>query len=290
MLTVLLVLATAATAQLPVRVADINTTTSPNPSSSPRDFVALGQKTYFVATTPTTGYEIFVTDGTAAGTTLVVDTVPGLNGFSRVLPGATTGSRFVYFQADDGVTGKELWVTDGTAAGTKRVADMIPGLLSSTPDGFVLSRGRVVFAAEGDAAGRELWAIDPGASVQTIGRGCGAGTRVPRLAMDDPVLGAPIRFRGRNAFVASSVNLFVAGGHSRPLSLGADCRVFVDPASMALIGAAPVAAAAWSHTAGAVPNVAALVGIPLSAQALFAPTDATRGFDLSGGLRLVLGR
>ncbi len=243
----------------------------------------------FTAARGGTGTEPWISDGTVAGTRPLKDIYPGATS-SRLLPGATTGSRFVYFQADDGVTGKELWVTDGTAAGTKQVADMVPGFLSSAPDGFVLSRGRVVFAADGDAAGRELWSVDPGASVQSIGRGCGGGTRVPRLSMDDPVLGAPIRFHGRDAFVGSSVNLFVAGGHPRPLSLGASCRVFVDPSSMALVGAWPVTASTWSNTVGAVPNLAALVGAPLSAQALFAPTDAARGFDLSGGLWLVVGR
>ncbi len=49
---------------------DINTAPS---SSSPRGFVDVGGTVFFVATTRTTGDELWKSDGTASGTTLVKD-------------------------------------------------------------------------------------------------------------------------------------------------------------------------------------------------------------------------
>ena len=59
--------------------------------------------------------ELWVTDGTAAGTRSVASL-----GAASISNLTTIGSR-VFFSIDDGVHGQELWTSDGTAAGTVMV-------------------------------------------------------------------------------------------------------------------------------------------------------------------------
>ncbi|HEX8253438.1 MAG TPA: carboxypeptidase regulatory-like domain-containing protein [Thermoanaerobaculia bacterium] len=73
-------------------------------SSHPRDFVRVGAKTFFLANA---GEEIWVTDGTAAGTTKVA---------SGTWSGAAEFKGSLYF-----VQAGALWRTDGTPAGTVQV-------------------------------------------------------------------------------------------------------------------------------------------------------------------------
>ena len=61
-----------------------------------------------------------MTDGTAAGTTLVADINPG-SGSSYAYGFTALGNGTALFSANDGTHGYELWVTDGTAAGTTLV-------------------------------------------------------------------------------------------------------------------------------------------------------------------------
>src|SRR5688500_11737495 len=71
------------------------------------------------------GRELWRTDGTAAGTSLVTTfSSPSFGGnFQSV---ATVGDR-VFYQASAAQRGPELWMTDGTPAGTVLVKDIFPG-------------------------------------------------------------------------------------------------------------------------------------------------------------------
>lgn len=127
-------------------VADLN----PGPgSSSPEGLATLwcGGRllTFFVANTPAFGSEVWVTDGTAAGTTLLVDANPG--------PGDGMGD-FPKFDAFDGrvafVTGfpsGRLWVTDGTPAGTTDVfGSNPPGILTESHE-RISYKDKLLFSA-----------------------------------------------------------------------------------------------------------------------------------------------
>ena len=85
------------------------------------------------------GAELFVTDGTAAGTKLVADLDPGqsatLSGFKQF------GDKILFTYQEDGFYAPAIWVTDGTAVGTIK-------LLSSAPAGafgFVDFGGKELF-------------------------------------------------------------------------------------------------------------------------------------------------
>lgn len=88
------------------------------------------------------GPELYRTDGTAAGTTLVADIMPGSQGSA---PAEFFEWNGVTYFAASGPEGRELWTTDGTAAGTKLVADLVPGPDSGRPGGFVEAGGKLFF-------------------------------------------------------------------------------------------------------------------------------------------------
>ncbi len=71
---------------------------------------------FFIAYTGENGCELWKSNGTAAGTVLVKDMVPGNPGSdARDL---TAVGKTLFFVNDDGVHGRQLWKSDGTAAGT----------------------------------------------------------------------------------------------------------------------------------------------------------------------------
>ncbi|HYC91524.1 MAG TPA: ELWxxDGT repeat protein [Thermoanaerobaculia bacterium] len=157
--TVLLAAAAGLHAQTPYLVKDINTTVSADTeSSSPRDFIAYGGRTYFVATTPAEGPELWRTDGSGGGTALVADIIPGSSGSSPTLLAVVNG--LLLFNARTVDHGLELWATDGSAAGTRRVLDINPGPNSSTPAARFPQGSRMLFSADDGTNGRELWVTD----------------------------------------------------------------------------------------------------------------------------------
>jgi ELWxxDGT repeat protein len=176
-------------------VADINP--GPNgsfpgaPSGAPPAMFPLGDgRAVFAAEDGANGRELWVSDGTAAGTYLLADLWPGtFNPYpgSGDYPGSSSPSNFValgpgriLFTASDGDRGTELWITDGTADGTRIVADLWAGTTIPYPGAsptaagsrpgsiLALGDGRAVFAAEDGEHGRELWITD----------GTEAGTRL----------------------------------------------------------------------------------------------------------------
>jgi len=133
--------------------------------------MALGDRLLFTAYDPDTGNELFVSDGTVAGTGLVADIRPGDLGSLRNLWGTVLDAHAL-FLADDGVSGAELWSSDGTAAGTMLLRDINPG-----PDGTsgwtvpVVSGCRAYFLASSPATGEELWTTDGTAAGTTLAAG-----------------------------------------------------------------------------------------------------------------------
>src|SRR6185503_18015868 len=72
-------------------------------------------KLFFTADDGSTGEELWVSDGTLAGTVRVKDINPGAASSN---PGALTAvGTVLFFAADNGVNGRELWKSDGTTLG-----------------------------------------------------------------------------------------------------------------------------------------------------------------------------
>lgn len=123
-------------------------------SSSPRQGIALGERILFSATGPG-GRELYISDGTTGGSSLVADLEPGPNGSDPLAFVAFRGA--VYFVASTAAAGAELWRTDGTALGTRQVADIVPGPVGATVTGLTPTADRLYFSATTAAHGAELW-------------------------------------------------------------------------------------------------------------------------------------
>ncbi len=121
-------------------------------------FAVAGDILYFLADDGAHGEELWRSDGTAEGTTMVKDIFPG-SGHSRPADMIAVGNR-IYFSADDGSNGREWWTSDGTAAGTQMVADLSPGSGGSNPSSPFLQGKKLYFSAVTPAYGSELWVMD----------------------------------------------------------------------------------------------------------------------------------
>ena len=102
---------------------------------------------FFQAEDGVSGRELWRSDGTAAGTT-VLDLVAGPEG--SYPSGFVTAGGLTYFQATDGVKGSELWVTDGTLAGSRLVKDIneLAAEPSAGPPNEVLFREQIFFTSD----------------------------------------------------------------------------------------------------------------------------------------------
>jgi ELWxxDGT repeat protein len=138
--------------------------------SSPYNLVEFNDKLYFNADNGKVGNELYVSDGTAEGTQLLVDIYPGENNYgysNSSFPNSLVEfNDKLYFTANNGEVGNELYVTDGTATGTQLVLDIYPGedsygnVSSSYPSSLVEFDDKLYFTANNGEVGDELYVSD----------------------------------------------------------------------------------------------------------------------------------
>lgn len=144
-------------------VKDINT--KPNHygngtlDSYPSHLTNVGGTLFFVANDGTHGYELWTSDGTSTGTTMVLDINPGsgssIGSSDELLNVAGT----LYFTANDGTHGGELWKSDGTASGTVLLQDFT-GETDGGGTGYLTNVNGTLYFAVYDS----LWTSDGTAS------------------------------------------------------------------------------------------------------------------------------
>jgi ELWxxDGT repeat protein len=104
------------------------------------------------------GAELWKTDGTQANTAMVKDITPGSAGTSY-FEFLAKGHGKLFFLSDDGTHGYELWQTDGTEGGTRLVYDLWPGSRGSNPRTAAIYHDVLLFVAETESTGQELWKL-----------------------------------------------------------------------------------------------------------------------------------
>jgi ELWxxDGT repeat protein len=126
----------------------------------PRGLTIVAGSVFFTASDGVSGRELWVSDGTEAGTALVRDINPVSDPWGSYGPYslASAGS-LLLFAADDGTRGYELWRSDGTTAGTALAKDIWTTTAGSGPRDLVTFGGYTYFAANGDG-GWALWRSD----------------------------------------------------------------------------------------------------------------------------------
>jgi len=110
-------------------------------------------KLYFDSVDPVTGRELYVSDGTTAGTRLLRNLAPETRSQPSDPRDLFEFDGKLYFTADDGISGRELWVSDGTQGGTQLVIDIAPGTESSNPLSLFTLAGKLYFFARDVANG-----------------------------------------------------------------------------------------------------------------------------------------
>ncbi|HPO17218.1 MAG TPA: hypothetical protein PLI09_27540 [Candidatus Hydrogenedentes bacterium] len=111
----------------------------------------------FPATDGTNGTELWRSDGTEAGTYMLVDLAPGpCSGLSGTSPKFIMATDNLFFYSS---AAGQIWVTDGTTSGTRSVTGLFSGTLSSNPSNFVKLDDITCFSAiQGEHAG--IWRTD----------------------------------------------------------------------------------------------------------------------------------
>ncbi|MGE5610921.1 MAG: hypothetical protein ACM359_16850 [Bacillota bacterium] len=146
--------------------------------AGPAEFYALGHDAYFAGSSDSTGTELWKTDGTPEGTSLVKDIWPGRQSGDPYWFGSTKD--YLFFKAEDR-QGEGLWSTRGTPDTTVKVYAG-PAAWYGTP----LMGDRVFFLSAANQ--RELWTTD--GTVRGTRR---VSARLP-LGLDKFVLGERLAF------------------------------------------------------------------------------------------------
>lgn len=144
--------------------------------------IAMGGVLYYVDDDGSSGKELWRSDGTAAGTHMLVDINEGSLGSDPAELTVLDG--FLYFRASDGKAagdhGSELWRSDGTTAGTEMVKDINDGNQDGNPEELTVVDGLLYFrASDGTGGGRhgvELWVHDPATGATKMVKDINPGT------------------------------------------------------------------------------------------------------------------
>lgn len=119
--------------------------------------LASGNRLLFSGNNGVRGFELWTTDGTAAGTRLVRDLCRGGCSSEPFALNAGTGEAFLLARNVDGVP--QLWRSDGTSPGTVRLTAFQGSRAFGLSLGIPLG-GDFLFTADDGARGAELWRTD----------------------------------------------------------------------------------------------------------------------------------
>lgn len=215
------------------------------------------------------GSELHITDGTSAGSRMLVR-YPQNTPIENL---ARHGQGWLSY-----TTGLDLYVSNGTTSGTYNL-----GRYLEKGQAYALAQvgDRLLFSGYDATRGLEPHAVTGlGAMTQVLGESCGRGSRAPCIRSQAPKIGAQVTVsvtNGPNAGVA----IFGIGRHSERGFAGPDaCWIHFDLRAPISVLTAPLASGSASRTLR-IPNDPTLRGLSLGLQAL---AISSRGTEASAGL------
>lgn len=131
-------------------------------AGTPGSLHRVGGRLFYAGDDGIHGLEPWVSDGTEAGTRMVVDMNPGRDSSLDLDTPIVDLNGTAVFPALEPIHGRELWRSDGSVMGTRLVKDMDPG----ADGGFVrtprpqVRKGLVFFTGDDGATGFEPWRSD----------------------------------------------------------------------------------------------------------------------------------
>lgn len=151
-------------AQVPVLLKDIH----PNGDSFGEYYIAFNGLTFFAASDGVHGQELWVSDGTNAGTQMVKDIRTGQ--FDSYIRDFIVFNNKLFFIANDNVNGEEIWTTDGTAANTQMLSNYNLAVNPSNISFIGIANNKLFFSIDFNTTGVELHCTD-GTAAGTIALG-----------------------------------------------------------------------------------------------------------------------
>jgi trimeric autotransporter adhesin len=124
-------------------------------SSSPADLTEYNGLLYFTADNGIEGRQLWSTNGSEAGTAIVMPIRDHPDGCQPA--NLTVFKNLLYFTADDGANGFQLWSTNGTQAGTAMVRRIGTKADGCRPANLTVFKGQLYFAADDGVNGPLLW-------------------------------------------------------------------------------------------------------------------------------------
>jgi ELWxxDGT repeat protein len=202
--------AVAGTAEL---LADVSqgSSSSSTPAGVRGLFAPLGDRILFDALEPSSGVELWVSDGTPLGTRLLRDLAPGGESTDFRWLGTVRQTAVFFRDLDFGLGPFDLWRSDGTAAGTFPIGGSTPledcSWRRNTPEG-ASTGNRLYFLAGAPSFQCDLWKTD----------GTAAGTRV--VAHVEEPASSLVAAGSRVFFFTESGGLWASNGESAGLLRG----------------------------------------------------------------------
>lgn len=148
-------------------------------------------KLFFAGYDATSGNELFISDGSSAGTVLLKDIYQGPQSSNPLQLKVLNNT--VYFSASNTANGTELWKSNGTTNGTVLVKDILPGSIGSYPNSLTATDSLLYFYAHNS----------PGQNVLYVSTGQSAGTKEVN---DAGLNGVEI-----SSFIGAGHHLFING-------------------------------------------------------------------------------
>ena len=126
------------------------------------NLTAAAGKLFFTADDPGGGEDLWASDGTTKGTTVLkhFQSNPSYGYYNEPLSGLTAAGGNLFFTVDDSSLGPQPWASNGTSSGTVMLADVNPGSAGSAPSDFTQFGSDVYFFMNESATTVGLWESD----------------------------------------------------------------------------------------------------------------------------------